>query len=269
MNEFEAKLKNGKAMTNTGQKDIAFNPDTLEIRPVLYRVYSGHVPDRGTIQGVNNGDVVVSLVWDKDGEQYKVYKYGIDTLPRVDQYHIGRAIWDKYEWIHEWMMPCDRSETIIPESVIPPEEYLSNKVKLARIKSVIERFGIPYNDLDFLDSRKQDLKYTPRILDVDLNTYESTCFKHSEGCRIDQEEIFFGSNGNCSGAVQLQFVPSYLDEHLDWRKCTSGIPGVIGWDKWKYILRIRKGVLISNGVSHGMSIDIWVNRNINPLEDIG
>lgn len=258
--DYQSKLKNGKAMTNTGQRDIAFDPETLEIRPILYRVYSGHVPDRGTIQGVNNNDIVVSLVWDKDGEQYKIYRYGVDTLDRVDQALIGLKIWDKYPWIHEWMMPCERSETIIPEDVIPPAEYLSNKVKLARVKSAIDRFGLPYDSDDFVESRKQDLKFTLRLLDIDLDTYESSCFIGDDNCRIHQDEKFFGSNGNGSDACLLGFIPTYLDEHLDSDNNIPGVPGVTGWNKWKYIVRVKSGVLISDGISHGMSIDIWINQ---------
>jgi len=262
MTEFQSKIKNGKAMTNTGQRDIAFNPETLELRPVLYRVYSGHVPDKGTVQGVNKGDIVVSLVWDKDGEQYKIYQYGVDTLPRVDQGLIGLDIWRKYPWIDEWMMPVERSETVIPEDVIPPSEYLSNKVKLARVKSVVERFGLPYVHNDFVESRKHDLNFSPKLMDIDLNTYEASCFNGDDNCRIHQDEKFYGSNGNGSEATELGFIPTYLGEHLDCEMNIPGVPGVVGWDKWKYIVRIKSGVLISDGISHGMSIDIWINVEV-------
>jgi hypothetical protein len=264
--EFQFKLKNGKAMTNIGQREIAFDPESLEIRPILYRVYSGHVPDRGTVQGVNVGDVVVSLVWDKDGEVYKIYKYGIDTLPRVDQYHIGRAIWEKYDWIDDWMQPVSRSETIIPKEVIPEFDYLSNKIKLVRMKNTIERFGLPYHENDFLDSRKQDLKFNPRKLDLDLDEYLAVfnCIT-KDNLDIDQQEAFFGSNGNGSKAVGLTIYPTYTDVHPDWERVTPCKPGVNCWDKWKFIVRVKKGLIISEGVSHGMSLDIWINPDWNKM----
>jgi len=257
-------LKNGTAKTNSGIKQISFDPETLELRPVLFKVFSGHLSAKGTVQGILDGDVVAQVTWGKSGVHYNVYKNGTDDFTPGQQANMWSALKKKHPWLDAWLEPQERGETNIPESVIPINEYLAVKVKNSRIENAINRFGVPFTLHDFIPCSKGDLQLRPDNLHFNLDEYqpESVSY-HNDHCDINKYEEWFGSCGNGSPAVRLDINPTI---HLSG-STTAGIPGVLGWQKWKYIVQIKTGIHEKNGKTYGRSFRIWENNKIQSVKE--
>ena len=256
-------LKNGDCKTNTGIKELAFDPETLELRPVLFRIYSGYAPSRGTIQGVCDGDYVAQVVWNSKSIEYRIYRYGGDNVDINKEAEIWLLLRVKHDWMDSWLEPSSRGETIIPENVIPASEYLAVKVKKDRIINALDRFGIQMDHAHFMNSKKHDLQLTPKKLDIDLNIYQPTEL-HWTGSLVDihKSEEWFGSTGIGKPAVKLEIDPAYESgsnyAHSETER-KEGTPGIKGWQKWRYIIRIRHGVHETNHSSWGKSFHVWEN----------
>lgn len=258
------KLKNGDCRTTTGIKEVSFDPETLEIRPVLFRVYSGYQPDRGTIQGVLNGDIVAQCTWNSKGDSYRIYKYGQDNVPYSEQPVYWAKLKEKHPWLDSWLEPSGRSETIIPEDVMPVHEYISIKVKTTRIQNCLNRFGIAIPATQFLSTRKNELVLTPKELNVDLDTYlPKENHLTGELVNISSSEEFYGSSGIGKPAVKLEIDPEYVSESNHAHKVPetrNGTPGVKGWQKWKYVIHIKHGIYEKDHTSYGVGITVYENN---------
>lgn len=262
--EFQ-KLKNGDAKTTTGSKQVSFDPETLELRPVLFRVYSGYVPSRGTVQGVKDGDIIASVVWGKNFTDYRLFFWTSTDFSLSEQANLWVRLREKHPWLDAWLEPSGRGETNIPFDVVPESEYLSNKIKWARVSAAISRFGLPFKTEEFMECRKFDLNLNPRKLDIDLSTYESE-ENHWDGelVNIHQFEEWYGCAGNGSPAVPLVHNSKYVSGSNYAHSETftrKGVPGVVGWEKWRFLIRIQFGTVVSNHSSHGKKVDIWENSN--------
>lgn len=258
------KLKNGDCRTTTGIKEVSFDPETLEIRPVLFRVYSGYQPDRGTIQGVLNGDIVAQCTWNARGDSYRIYKYGMDNIPYSEQPMYWAKLKEKHPWLDSWLEPSGRSETIIPEEVCPVHEYVAVKVKTARIENCLNRFGITIPVSSFLATRRNDLELTPKELDIDLDTYiAKETHWTGELVNISSSEEFYGSAGIGKPAVKLEIDPDYESGsnygYIDVER-KEGKPGVKGWQKWKYIIHVRYGIYEKDHSSYGVGLKVYDNK---------
>jgi hypothetical protein len=264
-------LKNGDAKTNTGIKELAFDSETLEIRPVLFRIYSGYSPSRGTVQGVREGDIIAQCIWNSKSTDYRIYRYGLDDIDLNKQAELWISLREKHPWIDSWLEPSGRGETNIPEEIIPVKNYLSNKIKRARIENALSRFGISGLSVeDFMLSKKKDLQVTPKKLDLNLDEYQPT-EKHWTGSLVDihTSETWYGSTGTGKPATELEIDPEYESgsnyAHTETKR-KDGTPGIKGWQKWKYIVRIVHGCYEKDHSSYGKSFHVWENVNFQSVK---
>lgn len=258
------KLKNGDAKTSTGIKEVGFDPDTLEIRPVLFRVYSGYQPDRGTVQGVLNGDIIAQCTWNANGPNYRIYRYGADDIPYTEQGAFWLKLREKHPWLDAWLEPSNRGETVIPEDIVPVSEYVSITVKTARIQNSLNRFGIAIPATQFLSTRKEELQLIPIPLNIDLDSY-IPMERHIVGELVDihSNEEWYGSTGIGKPAVKLEIEPHYesISNYAHSENVVrEGKPGIKGWQKWKYIIRIGYGCYEKDHKSYGTAFTVFDNN---------
>src|SRR6056297_395154 len=117
-------VKNGICRSNTGEKSVVFSSD-LKLRPVLYAVYSGYQPNRGTIQGAAQGDVVASVTWDRRENHYELSRFKGSNLPAGEEAETWLELKKLYPWLDAWLEPEGRRACFLPTSVIPEQDYLS------------------------------------------------------------------------------------------------------------------------------------------------
>lgn len=257
-------MKSGVCRSNTGYKCVAFDPQSLELRPVIFAVYSGYQPERGTFQGVHPGDILATVSWDRNGELYLIR--AVDNLgaqgDRLDlnkEVELWSTLQAKHPWLNEWLEPQGRSGAWLPVS---EDEYLSVKAKRNRIQKFLDRFGLAerFDVGTFEQDRKSDLCLMPRPLDVDLNEIQSKEY-HWTGSlvSIHQSEEWWGSNGDGS-ATPLQIAPEFTSGSNYAHSETShedGNPGVVGWERFKFVIRVCHGVHCRDHSSYGHSVDVW------------
>ena len=82
-------LKNGVCCTNTGYRALSFNSN-LELSPVMYAVYSGYQPNRGTYQVKE--EIVLEYRWGH-GDPGTLYLNG---KPIKEDNPIWKIIKEKY-----------------------------------------------------------------------------------------------------------------------------------------------------------------------------
>lgn len=262
MENFTA-VKNGEARTRTGFVNVVFSPNG-ELRPVLYKVYSGYQPDRGTFQGAVEGDLVATCYWNNDHTVYSLSLFRGDTLDFNKSAEVWPLLKKLHPWLDAWLEPSGRGEVSLPESVVPESEYLSVKHKKGKLQKFLQRFGLPYQPETFERDLKLRLKLQPRPLDVDLDTVVTRCRSWTGSLvSINEEEYWFGSNGNGKPATKLIFDPQF--EHgsnyaYQETETGEGTPGVKGWRKWKYVVRVCHGVEVRNHTSYGHTVDVWQIR---------
>ena len=269
--EFE-KLKNGTARTSTGIKELSFDSKTLELRPVLFKVYSGYQPERGTVQGVTVGDIVAQCIWNSKGEEYRIYRFGMDNISPTEQAELWIQLRNKHLWMNSWLEPSGRSETSIPEEIVPKEEYLSTKIKTARIQNLLDRFGIEvFSVEDFMLTRKQDIKFRPIKMDFNPDEYLPNKY-HWTGSvvNISTGERWFGSNGNGKPSVELETNPETVSGSNYAYSETfqeDGIPGIKGWEKWKFLVCIKYGVYEKDHYTFGNSFTVYKNEKYKTVKN--
>lgn len=265
MEEFK-QLENGRSQTSTGFKRLAFDPITLNLMPVLYRVYSGYLPDRGTVQAVKDGSIVCSVEWNSKGPEYFLYRYGEKTCSVGDQARYWIDLKDKHPWMSDWLEPSPRSETLIPLEIIPESEYLSIKVKNGRITNWSNRFGLSnsFNLELLMKTKAKDLCLAPIMLDFDPDKYCSTELHHiGELVNIHESEEWVGSNGDGKEAKTLEFKPTvehrsnypYQEDYTE-----LGKPGIEGWNKFKFLIKISYGIYTKDHMSNGIGVNTWQTK---------
>lgn len=262
MENFTA-VKNGVSSTRTGFVNAVFSPNG-ELRPVLFKVYSGYQPDRGTFQGAVEGDLVATCYWDSNNTVYSLSLFRGDTLDFNRSAEVWQFLKKLHPWLDAWLEPSERGEVSLPESVVPESEYLSVKSKKEKLQKFLQRFGLPYQPEKFEKDLKLRLKLQPRPLDVNLDTIVT----HSRSwtgslVSISESEQWFGSNGNGKLAVELEHEPSF--EHgsnyaYQETETGEGTPGVKGWRSWKYVVRVCHGACVKDHYSYGHTVDVWQTR---------
>lgn len=254
-------IKNGVCRSNTGTKSIVFEPDTLRLRPVLYAVYSGYQPNRGTVQGALDGDLVASVTWGSRTEDYEISRFGAERVSASEEADIWLRLRARYSWLDAWLSPSGRGATWIPEEVIPESEYLSVRAKRARIAEAIGRFGLPYEVEMFARDAKGDLRLKPHPLDMDLDAYQPSEY-HWDGSvvGISRYERWFGSAGDGSEAVPLDIDPEYESgsnyAHTDTVR-EEGSPGIVDWRRFRFVIRVCHGAHTRDHFSYGHTVDVW------------
>lgn len=263
-------IKNGISRSNTGHRLLVFERGYLGLRPVTHAVYSGYQPDRGTFQQAYEGDIVAIVSWDKSGEQYHISRVDSTGSPWNIEVPLGEAaeywtaIRHMHPWADEWLEPSGRSGVWIPDDIITESEYISTIKKKTKLEKCFSRFGLPFKVENFLQDPGKGLKTFPRSLDVDLDTIQ-TQYKTWDGSvvSINESEQWFGSNGNGKPAVKLEHDPEF--EHGSNYAHTEttrgeGTPGIKGWKKWKFVVRICFGAYTTDHSSWGHTIDVWQTR---------
>ena len=255
-------IKNGTCRSNTGTKSVVFAPD-LTVRPVLYAVYSGYQPDRGTVQGAIKGDLVASLVWGTGYSKYSIYHHGGDRLPLGEEAELWATLKRLHPWFDGWLEPQGRGDCFLPAAAVAESDYLCVRAKRARAEAAIRRYGLPspYTPDLFEQDRKADLQWDPRPLDLDLNQYQPTeRYWTGSLVGISSYERWFGSAGDGSPAIPLDIDPEYESGSNYAYSETSrseGSPGVIGWRNFRFVVRVCHGVHTRNHFSYGHAVDIW------------
>lgn len=251
-------LKNGVCYTNTGYRALSFNSN-LELSPVMYAVYSGYQPNRGTYQVKE--EIVLEYRWGH-GDPGTLYLNG---KPIKEDNPIWKIIKEKYSFAVDFLKRHSRSGSFIPTEIIAESEYLTVKAKRRKIEKFLKRFGLDkyYKVESFLFCPKQDLRLVPRDLDFNPDKYLPRS-KSASGSLvdIDQYERFFSSDGNGS-CIELKVVPE--TESIDHaggttRYYTKGKPGIPSWKNKKYLIRVIHGAHTSTAYSHvswGKEIDVW------------
>lgn len=264
-------LKNGDCKSNTGIKELSFDPETLELRPVLFRIYSGYQPGRGTVQGVLPGDIVAQCHWNTKETNYRIYRYGSDDVDINKQAELWIQLRTKHIWMNDWLEPSGRSETIIPEHVIPVDDYLTVKVKKARIQNCLDRFGLnEFSVNSFMDTKKNDLQLVPKPLQLNLDVYLPE-EEHLVGSLVSirKSEVWYGSAGIGRPAVKLEQFAKYSSKSNyahEQPEEHPGEPGIKGWKKWKYLVQIESGIYEKDHSSYGMSLKVWENGSFVSLQ---
>lgn len=254
-------IKNGSCFSRTGSKQVVFNPQTLALRPVLYAVYSGYRPERGTVQGAIDGDLVASVTWGSRSEDYEISRFGGDRLPLGEEARLWGELKKIHPWLDAWLEPSGRGSVFLPDSVVPESQYLAVRAKRARIGKAISTLGIPYSVDDFARDPKDGLKLEPRPLDCDLDAIQPSEY-HWDGSmvEIDRYERWFGSAGDGSPAIPLDIDPEYTSgsnyAHTE-RDARWGSPGVIGWRSFRFVARVCHGAYIRDHYSYGHTVDVW------------
>lgn len=230
-------LKNGEIRKHTGKKQIAFVPNTLEIREVLYAIYSGFPNQQGTIQSVYKGDIVAFIEWNGQSEDCQIgyldHEANVCTLPVAQTGELWITLRELHPWLDAWLEPSKRDEPVfIPKEIIPEMSYIMNRKKLEALVKTFDRFALQYDPAEFMDSKKADLKLKPREIDIDMDKYESNA----------PVEEWWGSLGTKREPIKLEVK--------------NGM--VTRWRKFKHIVRVRMNIYkAKSGVTWGNSIDVW------------
>lgn len=260
-------IKNGDSRSNTGHRLLVFEPGYLGLRPVTHAVHSGYQPERGTFQQAYEGDIVAIVCWDRSGGKYHIHKVDSTGSPWNINVPFGEAaqIWadirHKHSWADEWLEPSGRSGVWIPEEIVPASEYTSTLKKVAKLEKCFSRFGLPFKVENFIKDPGKGLNTFPRSLDIDLDTIQ-TERRTWDGSvvAINVSEQWFGSNGNGKPAVELEHEPEF--EHGSNYAHTEttrgeGKPGIKGWRKWRFVIRVCHGAYERDHSSYGHTIDVW------------
>jgi len=260
MNARFAAVKNGSSFSRTGSKQVVFTP-TLSLRPVLYAVYSGYQPERGTVQGARCGDLVASVTWGSQSEDYEIFRFGGDRLPLGEEARLWAELKRLHPWFDSFLEPSGRGSVFLPDSVVPEAEYLSVRAKRARIGEAISTLGLPYCVEEFARDPKTELHFEPRAMDVDLDTIQPSEY-HWDGSvvGISRYERWFGSAGDGSPAIPLDIDPDYTSgsnyAYTDTEE-HDGSPGVVGWRNYRFVVRVRHGAYTRDHFSYGHTVDVW------------
>jgi hypothetical protein len=253
-------IKNGNCRSNVGEKHLVFLPNR-DLRPVLYAVYSGYQPDRGTVQGAEVGDIIASVKWGKLYQDYIISIHGGGRLTPTEEGKMWILLKKEHPWIDAFLEPSGRGGCFIPDTVIPEHEYLSVRGKRSRLDRFIKRYKIPYNVDTFMNAPKNGLNLEPRPLDIDLDTYQPSEKSWSgSAVSIKTFETWYGSSGNGRNPRPLDIDPTVESgsnyAHTDTYN-REGSPGIIGWEHHKFVIRVGHGVYTRDHCSYGHTIDIW------------
>ena len=241
-------IKNGELKRYSGLKQVAFNSKTGQINPVLYAVYSGFANQQGTVQSVQEGDVVAVVSWKENGLMKDYYLYQVQDglkfhVPVPQTALLWQLLHDNNPWLNAWLEPSSRELPVsIPLDIIPETMYLANQAKISHLAKVFDRFALDYDPKDFFESKKSDLKLVPRELDVDLQQMPAS----------DLKTEWWGSPGTKKPPIQLDCVSK-----------ADGTYSVRGWRRFKHIIRICHDVHKSKRGSHGKTIDVWKGIPLN------
>jgi hypothetical protein len=251
-------LKNGNCKTRTGEKILVFTP-TLELRPVAFAVYSGYLPDRGTYQAVEDGDIILQNFWNSSTEIDCFHIYRINqslngsTKVSLTRYaELWSIIHKKHPWVSDWIEKSHtRTDCWIPSNIVDEKDYLCNVTKLSKAKFSIEKYGLPHEPNFFLFDKKEDINWKPVKLNFNPDTYE---LKEPDE-NSNYLEIWYGSKGNGTKADELSLCSKNAEKY---------IPGIVGWASYKFLIVVKSGVYTNNcGNEYGHSVDVYRVHNSN------
>jgi len=261
-------LRNGICYSKKGIKSIAFNPKDMEIRPVLFGVFSGPRAEQCSVQGVMPDDIVAVCKWDGNRTIYTIYKWGVsEDLSKIEKDQYWEKLYAKHPWLHDFMEPSPRGGVSIPETVINPDDYVAMVKKRQRLKDVFDRFGFTGDWNEYRSAKKEDLQTFPEPINKDiinLDTYVASITEDHDGTPLSYEE-WYGSSGNGKPAVTLETVFDIvrIGDTTGFGNppvlIAKGVPGVRGYHKWRFIIRVQHGIYTSEGKSHGVRVNIWIN----------
>ena len=254
-------IENGRCKSTTGFKQLVFSPEG-ELRPVLYAVYSGPQPGCGTVQGAQKGDIILRVNWSSKGEDFFILIHNEGQVPQMDEYPIWEKLQKMHPWVEGWLVSEPRGSVWIPRDVIPEDQYLSIRAKRGNIDRFLRNYGLldRLNVNLFMTTAKADLNLYPRDLDFNPDEYIGDDYQWTGSvvdiCRTEQ---WFGSDGRGTSVplvIDLNVVHGSNYAH-ETTYVKEGSPGIVGWENFKYLIKISHGIYEKDHETYGHGIDIW------------
>lgn len=280
------KLYNGRCIShNKGFRQLAFfvdgdiyepNKCTFRLTPVPFLAGSAHAGSVSTTQEI--GDLTVRYEWDGDDHEqlsFTTYPEGPEGQWRVHYLYEGNFmdVWKQlkaqHQWIEEFLerQNSRNSSSIIPISIVPPEQYEANKRKAAEVSAFVKRFGIrlPFSIFD-IPLQLLQLREGPPPPEG-FRDYLPVNVQNVDGTpgRVEQ---WYSSTG--TGAQELQINPSVQQLNPDPDKPNiihkPGKKGIVFSQRARLLIRVVTGAIQSNtGMFYGGSVHLynvrWSDRN--------
>ncbi len=250
------KLCNGNCRTNTGYRQVSITTSG-KVSPVLYGVFSGYIPDRATYQGVEPGDVVFCVEWDRRGSTYSAKIYGGEALTDEQTLVLWGLAIGSSPWLEDFLADTKgRCSSMLP---IPETEWVSFVNRRRAADAFKKRFGDILPDIS--SDKKDGLKLRPRPIDFNTGEYIPELYQWDGSVvNIDQSESWYVSNGDGS-SVMIETKPNTTSgsnyAHSDTSE-TEGEPlGESIPAGYKYLIRICYGAYTRNHYSYGHMVDVW------------
>lgn len=272
-------IKNGEANTNSGFKRLVFS-QTLKLRPVVYAVHSGHMPNRGTFQTFpEHSDYVIYASWTKSSYYINVYQNNLSgstlnyNIPIDNSALIMDRLEELHPWITTWMQRQARGGIWIPFDVVPLDKYLSYVNKRYQYESFVRIYGIDLSWDIWATSSKEGIKMRAEPNLGDWIGRVPVCRK---GPNINTEELFYGSDGDGTATLlpseptvititntepKANVDSNFITPLSTKTKAIIGTPIILPRN-YRYIVRVIKGGYIRNDESYGISVEIRRNRNV-------
>lgn len=264
---------NGSSKSNTGYRAVLFS-STGELRPVAFCRESGYMPDRGTVQvAPRKGDLIAQVEWDRRGEEYALLEVMEDHEGGESMYLAANPvsfnqqspIWEmlktRHPWLDGWLAPTGRGPSYLPADAFGGET-LAARAKRERCEAAFRRFGITMAfSHEWAISPKAGINTRPEPLNFDPDAYQATARSWTgSAVGISRRERFFSSAGNGTPAVELfttleeERGSNWAHERTEYR---AGQPGIPGWNKRRYLIRLITGAYTREHYSYGVRLDVW------------
>jgi len=257
-------IKNGKARSNTGFRQVLFDGRDLALAPVALRRYSGEKPGRTTYQvGPKTGDLLARCSWRRAGEMYELLRWsGVAWEPA--EIELWSSLRELHPWIDSWLDRAPRGPSYLPAEVAPPERDLAAISKKRKINRFFEKYGVPYEYGEPWElSPMSGIHMEPRELDIEpdeVRPYDISII----GSMVDIHEMdrWYSSDGDGSPAIELTELDrredhrsNYAHDEPSWAEGSDGLPG---WSARRYLIRVVHGAYDRDHTSYGRQVDVWI-----------
>jgi hypothetical protein len=265
---FKMSMVNGEARSNTGYRQVVFGPH-FEMRPVIYRVYSGYQPTRYTVQVINVGDLLFRVEWGRSFETFSVEvvtgaDYGgptTRTLAETEAWPLWETLRKRFPQADDFIKKVKRGPSYLPTDIWPEDQDLSALAKVSRKAGFESRYGVELPS-GVLTSPKAGLCYAP--IDkplaelLDLNPSEYSWDGSMVG--IHRTTRYWWSNGRgvAMPAVPVDRVNYESGSNYAHEETTLDEPmveGLLPPPKWaRFLVEVCTGAYTSDHFSHGVKV---------------
>lgn len=267
-------LKTSRIDCSYGLVHVALNPNTFKPNPVAHRrINSLDEDENGTYQIVNDGDLVITYLWETNDAVITASKYHPELEAELDKATISELKAKELElcttvnpllanpWIEKWfkIIPdvamSEEKESVkhyqtcdyLPLDIFPYFNDIAITKHLKVFKPFITKYGLVVKMESFFYMLNPNYKYTefnfsgfdlkPRTLtSEDQFTKVTPITVVGHDCEEFTE--YYGSHGNNTIAKKLVTKPRIFSDQTG-KVIDPGTPGVEGFKGYPYLIEIQ------------------------------